>query len=82
MQVRSKEFYEDLHDIYDLVTLDDEDVIQNKPHFPEEEVATVASDDLLPMLAALSVEDVVDEKKEDTPLASPVVVVEPAPIEF
>jgi hypothetical protein len=28
------EFYDDLHDIYDLVTLGDENVVKDKPHFP------------------------------------------------
>jgi hypothetical protein len=66
LQVKSKEFYEDLHDIYDLVALGDEDVIKDKPHFPEEECAVVASDDEfsgdLPVLASLSDEDVVEDK--------------------
>jgi hypothetical protein len=63
------EFYDDLHDIYDLVTLDDEDVINNKPHFPEDEIPYVASD-LRPPVAAPSGGDedvVVQEDKK--PLA-------------
>jgi hypothetical protein len=57
------EFYDDLHDIYDLVTLGDEDVINDKPHFPEDEIPYVASD--LHPVAAPSTEDVED----DEPLA-------------
>jgi hypothetical protein len=54
------EFYDDLHDIYDLVTLGDEDVINNKPHFPEDEIPYVASD--LRPVAASSNEDLVEDK--------------------
>ena len=38
------EFYDDLHDIYDLVTLDDEDLMKDKPHFPQDDDPHVASD--------------------------------------
>jgi hypothetical protein len=54
------EFYDDLHDIYDLVTLGDEDVIKDKPHFPEDEVSCVASD--LQAVATPSTEDVAGDK--------------------
>jgi hypothetical protein len=43
-KIKSKEFDDDLHDIYDLVTNDDEDLLESKPHFPQDEVAHVASD--------------------------------------
>jgi hypothetical protein len=36
LQINSKEFIEEYHDIYDLVTLGDENVIRDSPHFPEE----------------------------------------------
>jgi hypothetical protein len=55
------EFYEDLHDIYDLVALGDEDVINNKPHFPEDEIPYVASD-LRPPVAAPSDEALAGNK--------------------
>ena len=54
------EFYDDLHDIYDLVTLGDEDVINDKPHFPEDETPYVASD--LRPVAVPSDKDVVEDK--------------------
>jgi hypothetical protein len=42
--MNSKEFLEEYHDIYDLVTLGDENVIRDTPHFPEEDIVIVASD--------------------------------------
>ncbi len=59
-KVKSMEFYDDLHDIYDLVTLGDEDVINNKPHFPKDEIPYVASD--LRPVAATSDENLVEDK--------------------
>lgn len=44
MQVNFKEFIDDLHDIYDLYTLGDENVIEDKPHAPQEAAPNVASD--------------------------------------
>jgi hypothetical protein len=44
LQMNSKEFLEEYHDIYDLVTLGDENVIRDTPHFPEEDIAIVTSD--------------------------------------
>jgi carbonic anhydrase len=35
LQVNFKEFTRDLHDIYDLYTLDDEYVLNNVPHAPQ-----------------------------------------------
>jgi hypothetical protein len=35
LQINSKEFIEEYHDIYDLVALGDENVIRDSPHFPE-----------------------------------------------
>jgi uncharacterized protein YfkK (UPF0435 family) len=64
-QVKSMEFYDDLHDIYDLVTLDDEDVINNKPHFPEDEIPYVASDLGPPVVAARNSGD--EDKKPLAP---------------
>jgi hypothetical protein len=46
LQINSKEFIEEYHDIYDLVTLGDENVIRDSPHFPEEEIASATSDAL------------------------------------
>ena len=54
------EFYDDLHDIYDLVTLGDEDVKSSKPHFPEDEIPYVSSD--LRPVAVPSDEDVAEDK--------------------
>jgi hypothetical protein len=44
IQIDSKEFIEDLHPIYGLYTLDDEDVIKEKPHAPYDECEVVATD--------------------------------------
>jgi hypothetical protein len=44
IQIDSKEFIADLHPIYGLYTLDDEDVIKEKPHAPYDECEVVATD--------------------------------------
>jgi hypothetical protein len=44
IQIDSKDFIEDLHPIYGLYTLGDEDVIEHKPHAPQDECEVVATD--------------------------------------
>jgi hypothetical protein len=44
VQIDSKDFIEDLHPIYGLYTLGDEDVIEHKPHAPQDECEVVATD--------------------------------------
>jgi hypothetical protein len=44
VQIDSKDFIDDLHPIYGLYTLGDEDVIEHKPHAPQYECDLVATD--------------------------------------
>jgi hypothetical protein len=44
VQIDSKDFIDDLHPIYGLYTLGDEDVLEHKPHAPQYECDVVATD--------------------------------------
>jgi hypothetical protein len=44
LQIDHQDFIDDLHPIYGLYTLDDEAVIEEKPHAPYDECEVVATD--------------------------------------